>query len=391
MPKRFRLGHFRRFRLLLASMLALLAGPFMPGFLNAADVLVVCPPEFRPALAPWLTHREGQGHQIELLSNRGTSADIQARIRQSASQQPVKFVLLVGDAGPAASESGAPRSQATAAGHIEAKVNVLFGSEPHICTDNGYADLDDDGVPDLAVGRLTADSPAELETIVQKILHYETQTGYGAWRQKIHFVGGLGGFGPLIDAAMEQWARRLITEGVPAAYATSMTYGSWQSPYCPAPPRFQQTTLDRLNEGGLFWIYMGHGSIRHVDAMRVPTAAYPILRAEDMPRLANRGGPPIALFLSCYSGAFDARQDCLAEELLRTDGGPVAVVCGSRVTMPYAMTVFGNELMQECFQAQRATLGELLLHAKRNTMLKGRDDDFSRGMDAAARCIPGRR
>ena len=79
---------------------------------------------------------------------------------------------------------------------------------------------------------------------------------------------------------------------------------------------------------------------------------------------------PIALLLCCSTGGFDQREDCLAEELLRADGGPAAAIAGSRVTMPYAMSVLGAELLRIYFQDRPATIGELLLAAKRATMLR---------------------
>ncbi len=352
----------------------------------AADVLVVCPESFRPALKPWVEHRSRQGLKLDFISNRGSADEIRAEIKARAKTSAIRYVVLVGDAALTTNDDAETAQRITPTSRAESKVVVKFRSEAHIASDNAYADLDDDGVPDLAVGRLPADSPAELERIVRKIIDYE-RAGFGPWRQKIHFIGGIGGYGAVIDSAVEQWARRLITEGVPTAYATTLTHGSWQSPFCPAPSHFRQTTVDRLNEGGLFWVYMGHGSVRNVDAVNVGERQFPILAVEDMKALANRQSPPIALFLSCYTGAFDAREDCLGEEMLRTPGGPVAVVCGSRVTMPYAMAVFGNELMHEWFGQQPETLGELLLHAKRNTVLRERSDDFSVSLDTAAKAL----
>jgi hypothetical protein len=49
----------------------------------------------------------------------------------------------------------------------------------------------------------------------------------------------------------------------------------------------------------------------------------------------------------------------------RAEDGPVAVLCGSRVTMPYAMAVMGHELMDQYFVHRRETVGELVMHAKR--------------------------
>ena len=271
--------------------------------------------------------------------------------------------------------------------YTPAVVNVRWGSEPEIATDNWYADLDDDRVPELAVGRLTADSAAELERMVGKILAYETCPDFGRWRRQVHFVAGLGGFGAVADAVLEGAAKTLITAGVPAAYSTTMTYGSWQSPYCPDPRQFGRVTVDRLNEGSLFWVYIGHGEQRAVDLLRVPGGAYPIFSSRDAQGLSCRHGAPIACFLACYSGAFDQPRDCLAEELLRNPGGPVAILCGSRVTMPYALSVLGSELLGECFGRHPATIGEAIVAAKRRTMQPASDNRQRAAIDALAKAF----
>ena len=330
------------------------------------DTAVVCPAEFREALAPWLEHRRGQGHRIELLSSTPPKEEIRREIRRLARPGRLRFVVLVGDAEPAMAVHSGVRARCVPVHRARAEVNVAWGSEPHIATDNWYADLDDDGVPDVAVGRLTPDTPEELALIVRKILSYERSGDFGDWRRRLNFVAGVGGFGPLADAMLESAATSLLTHDVPADYRVSMTYGSWRSPYCPDPRSFHLTTLQRLNEGCWFWVYLGHGYHVTLDRIRVPDAEYHILANPDVAKLDCRRGAPIALFLACYSGAFDARQDCLAEEMLRTPGGPVAVLAGSRVTMPYAMTVLGLELIEALFERRCPTLGEAILEAKRN-------------------------
>ncbi len=358
-------------------LMATLAAP------GQADTAVVCPQGFRPALAPWLEYRQAQGRRIALIDNRGTAEQIRAAIRQVARPGKLKAIMLVGDALSPATRAAGDATKTIPVHLAPAKVNVHWGSEPQIATDNWYADLDDDQTPDVAVGRLTVDSAAELSRVVRKILAYERTQGADLWRRRIHLIAGLGGFGQLADAALEAAAKSILTAGIPASYASSMTYASWRSPYCPAPALFNQTTIDRLNDGCMFWVYLGHGQRREVDRLYAPGGAHRILDCGDMPRLDARYGAPIALFLACYTGAFDA-EDCLAEEMLRAEGGPVAVICGSRVTMPYAMSVLGTEMLKECFQQQRETIGEVLLHAKRNSVLGPRTDPRSKTLDSLA-------
>jgi hypothetical protein len=357
--------------------LAALAAPV------TADVLVICHDDFRPALAPWVELRRDQGHAISFLSNEGPPAELQAAIRERAATGPLRFVVLVGDGGAAPDAPAAARRLVLSTDHIAAHANRSLGGGPDIATDNTFADLDGDQVPDLAVGRLTADTPADLARMVEKIVAHE-RADHGPWRRRVHFVAGLGGFGELVDAALESWTKTLITDGVPPAYATTMTYGSWRSPYCPDPRRFRATALHRLNEGALFWVYIGHGRPYELDEVRVPGEVFPILAASDADQLCCQAGAPIALFLACYAGAIDARDDCLAEELLRAPGGPVAVVAGSRVTMPYAMAVLGGEMLKACFHEPQPTAGELLLEAKRQMVLRDRSDERSRTLDLAA-------
>ena len=347
-----------------ATLLAILCATLTS---DPVDTVVVCPAEFRQALAPWVAHREAQGHHLAMVSNLLDPRELRGEIRRLATPA-LRYLVLVGDAEPAGSTDERLRRRSVPTQHVRAVVNVRFGSEPELATDNWYADLDDDRVPELAVGRLPADSPAELATMVRKIIDYESCSDFGLWRRQVHFVAGLGGWGAVADAVLEAAAKSLITEGVPAPFATTMTYGSWQSPYCPDPRQFARTTLERLNEGSLFWIYIGHGEPRAVDRMYTPGGSYPILTSEDAAQLASRHGATIACFLACYSGAFDQPRDCLGEELLRRPGGPVAVLCGTRVMLPYALAVIGSELLHVAFVDRPETLGEALVAAKRRTM-----------------------
>lgn len=338
------------------------------------DTVVVCPAELRAALEPWLAHRHAQGHRIAVLSNGQEPGALREALRGYAAEGGLRAVVLVGDAEPRAHIDSQVAARHVPTHFAAAKVNVRWGSEPEIATDNGYADLDGDLLPELAVGRLSADHADELTVIVEKILEYERNPPPGDWRRRLNFVAGVGGFGGVVDGVLETATKKLLADGVPPAYQTTMTYGSWRSPYCPDPRGFHEATLERLNEGALCWVYLGHGQRGFLDRVRVPSGTYRILERGDMHKLQRQQGPPIAVFLACYTAAYDGHEDCLAEELLRSPEGPVAVLGGSRVTMPYAMATLGDALLRELFMEQRETLGEMVLQAKLR-MASSMDED----------------
>ncbi len=348
------------------------------------DVVVVCPTVFRGTMDPWIAYRQQQGRTVAIIDAARTPDDIKSRLHDYYRLNPKLSVLLVGDSEPSCAYNPAVRSRCVPAHMAEAKVNTAFGSEPQIATDNWYVDFDGDDLPDAPVGRLPVDSALELARLVRRIIDYEHSTDFGRWRRRINFIAGLGNFGVIADTALENAAKSLLTRYLPPAYESTMTHASWESPYCPGLPLFQLATLRRFNEGCLMWVYMGHGLPREVDRIETGEGTFPILRASDVAKLQAKQHPPLAVFLSCYSGAYDAGQDCLAEEMLRADGGPIAVLCGTRVTMPYAMAVLGQELMTSFFHERHATLGEVLCHAKRATLSKPRDGLEARQFDAIA-------
>ena len=330
------------------------------------DTLVVCPKPFQRAMVKWCEYREQQGHVIKMVEPPLQAEALKQTIRQFAKSGLLKHVLIVGDV----ADPQAPDNVSVPTDFVEAKVNVLFGSDPEIATDNPYADLDSDGLPDLSIGRIPLDSVAEIENYIKRIIKYESPSRKQQWQRRINFVAGVGGFGSIVDGLIEQTTKTIISDLVPNAYETSMTYGSWCSPYCPDPRRFSEIAISRFNEGCLFWIYIGHGNHTALDRVRMPDQSHLILDNHSVGKLNCIDGSPIALFLACYTGAMDHPVDCLAETMLRQDGGPIAAICGSRVTMPYAMSLLSLEMVHEYFHGEVKTLGELTLLSKRR-MVKG--------------------
>ncbi len=331
------------------------------------DTLVIVAPELAPALTRWVDYRTEQGHRLLVIQGQRFAGNNRNFIRRVAAAHPtIENLVLVGDAGDWTKSP----TELLPTDHVLAEVNFMFGSEMEIATDNTYADLNGDAVPELNVGRIVATDAQELERYVQRVIQYESgradnaDGGNQKWRRRINLIAGLGGFGSVTDGLIESTAKQIITDKIPASYDTSVTYGSWQSPYCPDPRLFSQTTIERFNEGCLFWIYVGHGDRQRLDKVRVPKKRFDILDDESARSLNCRSGSPIAIFLACYTGAIDSSRDCLAEQMMKQPGGPVAVICGSRVTMPYAMSLLSIEMAEEFFEGQCVTIGQLMRRSK---------------------------
>ena len=325
------------------------------------DTLAVVAADLAPSLQRWVDYRTAQGHRILVVNGQRFAAQNRNFIKRIIATYPqIKNLVLVGDA----ADWAKPPSALLPTDHVMATVNFMFGSEPEIATDNTYADLNDDALPDLNVGRIIASNAEELNGYVDRVIDYESGQGDQQWRRRINLVAGLGGFGSVTDGLIESTAKQIITDKIPASYDTSVTYGSWQSPYCPDPRLFSQTAIERFNQGCMFWVYIGHGDRQRLDKVRVAEHRYDILDHRSATQLNCRSGSPIAIFLACYTGAIDSSRDCLAEQMMKQDGGPVAVICGSRVTMPYAMSLLSIEMADEFFDGQCLTLGQLLRRSK---------------------------
>ncbi len=365
--------------------LLMFVGLFQGSVSWGAEILVVAPRELQPGLREWKAHRQREGRTVQVITPRKDASAIQKQIRNEVVEGETRHLLLVGDADRADENSIAQGAGVLPTHYLPARVNIHWGPERDIASDNPYADLNGDGLPELAVGRIAVQTADDLRRVLSKVIAYETSRDFGDWRRRISFVGCPGNFGPMVDSLLEQASRKLTTQGIPPSYATVATYGHWRSPYCPDPRRFRDAALDQLNGGGLFWVYIGHGHCQVVDRLRTPdNQRYPILSTKDVPDLRCQVGHPIAIFLACYTGAFDFPVDSLSEQMLLAEGGPVAVYSSTRVTMPYAMTVMGGEMMNGYFLHRCATIGELVRDAKRNMVDGDRSDTTAKSMDTLA-------
>lgn len=351
----------------------------------ASDTLVVCPAMLQPGLGEWKAFRAAQRHKISVIDAPSSSSELQRSIRAAGQSGELKYLLLVGDV-PIyqAPVSRNPSIAAVPTNYVAATVNVRWGSTPTIATDIPYADLDGDELPDLAVGRIPATTPAQVAAVLRKSIDYEIGTPHGDWERKLNIASGQGGFGAVTDAIIEAAARQVLSQTVPAEYATQHIHPGQTADDSVGGTSFAARARQQLSEGSLAWVYLGHGLPTELDRVRTATRMESILTVGDVPRLKCAGHRPVAVLVACYTGAMDASRSCLAEELVLADEGPVAVIAATRVTMPYGNTVLGCELLRACFRDRPEHLGDTLRLAERKTFAASADDELRNSLDSIA-------
>lgn len=135
-----------------------------------------------------------------------------------------------------------------------------------------------------------------------------------------------------------------------------------------------QAMVDSLSAGRLFMMYSGDG-----DKWDWGGRWERVFRSDLIDDIDNAGRLPIVLAISCLSGYFDntfdtytdGGVDCLAERLLNEpDDGAVAVLASSREAGGNASVVFAPEIMKAAFENGCSFLGELMMEAKTQHLLK---------------------
>ena len=182
--------------------------------------------------------------------------------------------------------------------------------------DNRYVSVSGgDIIPDMLIGRLPVNSPAETASIVNKTLAYEQNPPIGDWNRRLLFVAdnadAAGNFAALSDDIADNY--------VPLPYTSTKAYLGVTCPYQNPSVACKQEVLANINSGSLLINYIGHAAIQQ-------WAGEKLLHVTDLPGLTNGGKLPVMLPMTCYEGYFHYPGfPSLGESIVRIDGkGAVA-------------------------------------------------------------------
>lgn len=324
-----------------------------PSSLNArgqrADIVMITDAAFADSLTALKALRESQGYRVSIVDiadiydefsfgipTPGAITSFLSRAKTAWTQAP-KFVLLVGDA------SLDPRNYFGFGSFDFIPTRSVNTARLEAVSDDAMADLDNDGAPDFAVGRLPARSMAEANLMVQKIVAYEQSA------PSTHTAVLVSDLADDIDFVQD-------SQSIRSTLPVTIQVQDIQRDQL-GDPDTRDAILAALQAGPSLVNYNGHGS---VDMWRGAT-----LTSEDVRGLSNTS---LSIFTisNCLNGYFhDPIQESLGEAALKAEhGGAVAVWASSGITYSDDQEVLMRAFYGRLFGGQAGTIGEAAMQAK---------------------------
>jgi hypothetical protein len=224
-----------------------------------------------------------------------------------------------------------------------AKTSYLWtASDPALAAVNG-----EDGLPDLAIGRLPATTLAQAETLVSKLLAWE-DSGQGLAGKAVLVADNPDEAGDF-EADAED-IRASFLSGRPTTTLKLSELGGATRP----------AILGAFDDGASLMSYVGHGGA-------AVWASENVLNSWDTPSLLAQSQQPLLLTMNCLNGYFVAPNfDALSEAFLKAEGrGAIAAFSPSGLSVDGPAHQYHRAVMAEITSDQHARLGDAILAAQR--------------------------
>nr|AUN37230.1 hypothetical protein [uncultured bacterium] len=259
-----------------------------------------------------------------------------------------RYVLLVGDS------TMDPRNYEGFGfvNQVPTKLIALFFGDSG--SDDYLADFDNDGLSEMAIGRIAVKTGAEATVALNKTTTFETPSQQNLNR------GALFAFDQPIGwdfDGMSHLMRNELPGTVPADFVQRASDGS-------TIPALKTS----LNSGKFIVNWAGHGSFG-VWGFSNPY----LMTLPDIPNLTNTTSPSIFTMLTCLNGYFIRQTgDSFAETLIKSNGGAVAAWASTTETFPDVQQSMGIRFFNKLNSGSITRLGDLIKDAK--TVVPGGDD-----------------
>jgi hypothetical protein len=319
-----------------------------------ANYLAIGPEDLLVPLQPLLEWRRNQGLAVEALpvqtiydqfgDGYAEPNAIQTFLRYAAQtwSKPPDYVLLVGDS------TYDPKGFVYSTGSYRLPtyyVQTQYGGQT--ASDTPFALVDEDALPDLAIGRIPAQNAGQVRDLVEKILDYEKQAPTGTWRKQVLAIAD----GQ--DGIFRQDAQ-VFLDRFPSNYL-----GNLYDPQPGVVDAIEQ--ISNYYQNGIWLVaYFGHGSIDMWGKDR-------LLTAKEVSSLPESTNLPVVVNITCLTGLFIHPEiTSLAEVLLfEPKSGAISVLAPTSLTLPADQSFLTRVLVSAILDQTLTTWGKIYLSAVR--------------------------
>ena len=321
-----------------------------------AEMIIVSHNDFLTQANNWANYRRTQGLTVEVVRaedvfdefNYGVlSADCIRNFLEYAKnnwQTAPKYVLLLGDA------SYDPKNYLGNGGNFlpTRMVDSVYSELP---SDETMADFNNDGLAEIAVGRIAARDAAAVTLAYNKLTAFEQTIGQAHSRNALFASDVPDGYD------FEGMSNRLCAQLPATINCIKINRGQ---------PNAAAELVTSLNQGKFLVNYAGHGNAQ-------VWAASGFFSGSQAGQMTNGNNLSIFTMLSCLNGYFVQPNDSLSETLMKNpNGGAVAAWASSGLTTPDIQEIMATRFFNQINVGNLTRIGDLIKDAK-TTINSGRD------------------
>jgi hypothetical protein len=327
---------------------------------NGADYLIITAAHLRETAQRLADHRQSQGLtpmivDIEDIHDEfsfGTPtvqalADFLAYAHTEWQLAP-KYVVLIGD-------GSFDYRNYLGYGDPIAAAMLVRTADGYFATDNGFADLNDDGVPEFAIGRIPVVDAQELNSYISKLIAYENTaparlTATIVVDKLDPAAGDFAASGQLVNTAIpNSWQHDLLEVDSSGAAAV------------------HSDILSGFQQGTDLFHFIGHSSFVSIGANNGT-----LLDDTDI-ETTSFARPAMMTSMSCSAGNFGyPAMTSLAETaVLKADGGAVTFFAPSGLSRNFQADLLAEGYYEALFDGQSQRIGDVIIKAKQHYLDQG--------------------